>query len=246
MPTRPTVIVADHSEAFLMYMSILLQRLDFEVLPMGTGISALKMAKAVQPNLMILGTALPELNGPDVLKAMRAEQDLATIPILMAGENDGDEASCRELDCQDFLKKPIELEALHAALERCRIYPNSQRRFMRAPYDQKVRLTFNRKDYECQAVTLSEGGIYIRRKLPLPQGCLLDIEIPLSGQNTIQLEGEVIYTRQLSEDRFIMPPGMAVRFLAVNEKDAAVLNETIRQLLIGDILEEQDEPVLKG
>ena len=41
MPDRPTAIVADKSEAFLMYMSILLNRMDFEVLPVSNGNSLL-------------------------------------------------------------------------------------------------------------------------------------------------------------------------------------------------------------
>ena len=117
---------------------------------------------------------------------------------------------------------------------------------MRAPFPQKVSLTFNHKTYECQAITLSEGGIYIRRKLPLPQGCLLDVSIPVGSGKTLLLEGEVIYTKQLSEDRFTMPPGMAIRFLMVNEQDAQVLRDHITNLLIGDIIEEQEEPVIKG
>jgi hypothetical protein len=117
---------------------------------------------------------------------------------------------------------------------------------MRAPFPYKVSLTFNHKTYECQAVTLSEGGIFIRRRLPLPQGCLLDVSIPLGPGTTLLLEGEVIYTKQLSEDRFTMPPGMAVRFLMVNEKHAKILHDQITNLLIGDIVQEQEEPVIKG
>lgn len=246
MPDRPTVVIADSSEAFLMYVSILLQRLDFEVLPAGSGINALKMAKAIHPNLVILGMSIPEMNGLEILKAMRTEIDMKDIPAIMAGDSTEEEALCKEQGCQAFLLKPIELDQLHSALESCSIYPTSQRKFMRAPFPEKVSLAFNHKTYECQAVTLSEGGIYIRRKLPLPQGCLLDVSIPLGPNKTLLLEGEVIYTKQLSEDRFTMPPGMAIRFLMVNEQHAQILRGHITNLLIGDIIEEQEEPVIKG
>jgi hypothetical protein len=117
---------------------------------------------------------------------------------------------------------------------------------MRAPYSKKVSLTWNFQTIECQAVTLSGGGIYIRKKVPFPQGCLLDINIPLDDGRTLELEGEVIYTKQLAEDRFTVPPGMAIRFFMVNEEKTVTLNDFISQLLVGDIIAEQDEPVIRS
>jgi len=246
MPDRPTAIVADKSEAFLMYMSILLNRMDFEVLPVSNGNSLLKMAEAVQPNLIVMGSALHEASGLDVLKTMRAAKSLAEIPVLVADEDQTLEPLFREQGCQDFLPRPIDIEQFHRALENCQIYPSSQRKFMRAPYNRKVSLTWNYQTVECQATTLSEGGVYIRKKVPFPQGCLLDVSIPIDDDRTLALEGEVIYSKQLAEDRFTMPPGMAIRFFMVNEEDARTLNQYITRLLVGDIIEEQDEPVIRG
>lgn len=246
MNNRPTVIIADKSEAFLMYMSILLNRMDFEVLPVSSGLNALKMAKAVQPNLVVIGLDLHEMPGLEVIEAMRNDQDLLSIPVIMCSEDATQADACTKRGAQAFLAKPIDVEQLHDAMEGCQIYPGSQRKHMRAPYTEKVSLTWNFKTVEAQAVTLSEGGIYIRKKIPFPQGCLLDITVPLDNGQTLELEGEVIYTKQLSEDRFTMPPGMAIRFLMVNEANAKILNDQITRLLIGDLVDEQDEPIIRA
>jgi CheY-like chemotaxis protein len=244
MDLRPTVVIADRSEAFLMYLSILLNRLEFEALPMASGASAVKMVRAVRPNLMIIGAELAEADPLKLLALLREDESLVGLPIFFASANEIDEAPAMAAGATGFLAKPIGLESLHAALEQTRDFPGGKRRSPRIPFPHKVNLVWNGQAITCQAVSLSEGGIYIRRRCPFPQGCLLDIQLPMDDGSALQLEGEVLYTRDLSEDRFTLPPGMAIRFLVPPAETIGRLHRLISEQLVGDLIAEQDEPVI--
>lgn len=246
MSSRPTVIVADQSEAFLMYVSILLQRLNFEVLPLGTGQHVLSMAKAILPDLLILGVSLPDMKGIDVVRALKRDEACLTIPVIIAGDKDTDGKIFLDHGCHDYVTKPIALDQLYKSIGSSGVFPHHQRTFMRIPFPEKIVLSTADQQFECQAVSLSEGGIYIRRKLPLPRGCVLDITLPLPGGVTLNLAGEVIYTKQLSGDRMTLPPGMAVRFREVGQQDALILRDFVEKHLVGDLIAEQDEPVIQA
>lgn len=246
MSLRPTVVIADRSEAFLMYLSILLNRLEFEALPVASGSAASKMVRAVRPNMMILGAELTDADPFALLGELRGDEMFTGLPIYFTSANESDCKTSLAAGATGFLEKPISLENLHATLEQTRNFPGGQRRSPRAPYSRQVQLTWNGQTIDCQAVSLSEGGIYLRRRTPFPQGCLLDVRLPLDDGGHLELEGEVIYTKSLPEDRFTLPPGMAVRFLVPPEEAVGRLRRMVGECLIGDIVKEQDESVIRG
>lgn len=242
---RPTVLLSDRNQSFLMYLSILLTRMDYDVLPVGDCKSLLKMAGAVQPDLIALGPDVPESTTLETLALLRADAALSHLPLLVVDEA-GREAVYLAAGCQAFLAKPVDIDQLHAALTRIGSLPGGRRKHLRTEFRQQVILTHNEKVVKCQGITLSEGGIFIRRPTPFPPGCHLRIEIPALDQRPLVLAGEVIYTKQLTQDRFTMPPGMAVRFLPGAEQDHLALKLLVRRLLVGDLLEEQEESILSA
>ncbi|HKL21952.1 MAG TPA: PilZ domain-containing protein [Tichowtungia sp.] len=243
MKERMTVLLTDRSESFLMYLSILLQRMDFDVVPAEDGPSLVKLSKALQPAAIILGPDVGGMSAPDILEALEKNGGNA-IPVLVAGKDETRRETLMEAGCQGFLHMPIEIDQLHAALSKALAGDNYQRQFLRANYQRKVTLAMDERMVKCQGITLSEGGIFIRRKTPFPEGCRLQIELPLGDQETLFVDGEVIYTKQLSKGRFSMPPGMAVRFINMIDEDRQLLKNHIKKLLAGDLIEEQDEPIL--
>jgi CheY-like chemotaxis protein len=245
MSLSPTVVVADCSEAFLMYLSILLNRLEFEALPVASGTAAAKMVRAVRPNLLIIGADLAVTDPLHLITELRKDETLSGLPIYFTSANETDEDAAIAAGATGFLTKPIVLDALHAALEQTRNFPGGQRRCPRTAYTRQVNLVWNGQTAVCQAVSLSEGGIYIRRRFPFPQGCLLDIHLPMDEGDPLRLEGEVIYTKNLPKDRFTLPPGMAIRFLAPSEEVIGRLRRLVAERLIADLVAEQDEPVIR-
>lgn len=246
MSLLPTVVIADRSEAFLTYLSILLNRLEFEALPVSSGMAAIKMVRAVRPNLIIIGADLEEIEPLQMVMELNRDETLSGLPIYLCSANKADGEAAMAAGATGFLHKPIDLEALHAALEQTRTFPGGQRRTPRISFTRQVSLVWNGQTILCQGVSLSEGGIYLQRLFPFPQGCFLDIRLPMDEGDTLDLEGEVIYAQELPKDRFTLPPGMAIRFLLPSETAIGRLRRMVAEHLIGDILTEQQEPVIRG
>jgi hypothetical protein len=97
---------------------------------------------------------------------------------------------------------------------------------------------------ECHAISLSEGGIYVRRRDPLANGSPVEVSIPITEETILHLKGEVIYQKEIGADMIKIAPGMAIRFTEFNANNASLLRAYIVEMLTGDILQEQEEEVI--
>lgn len=247
MSEKPTAIVVDDSHAFLMYLSILLNRMNLEVLPVDSAAEALELARVTRPKVMTLDMVMPEMDGLDALHAIRKDADLKDLPVIMISsyQDKNRQWEAMSLGCIDVLDKPIDLQRLHVALQRCDLYPGGRRRYLRAPFHQAVVLQCNGKTFNLNSVTLSERGIFVRMRQPLPVGTEVDVCIPLSEGRTIGVGGKVIYVKSLNGGKFVIPPGVAVKFDRLTTEDAELLSKLVTDQLIGDILAEQEEDVIR-
>jgi CheY-like chemotaxis protein len=81
--SRPSILVVDDEPGTVEYLSELLQQNGFAVLPAAGGRAGIDLARSRHPDLILLDLMMPEVNGFDVVRALR--EDLATrdIPILI-------------------------------------------------------------------------------------------------------------------------------------------------------------------
>src|SRR5512140_2918061 len=86
----------------------------YEVLKATNGVDAVKQAVDGQPNLIILDINLPDINGYEVCRRLRAEDRTRRIPIIFLTEKDDrrDKLTGLELGADDFLTKPFDIEEL--------------------------------------------------------------------------------------------------------------------------------------
>ena len=61
----------------------LLQPRGYETLQAATGQEAIQVAIAAQPNLILLDLNLPDMNGADVARAIKADPRTAHLPLLV-------------------------------------------------------------------------------------------------------------------------------------------------------------------
>jgi CheY-like chemotaxis protein len=239
---RKKVLVADDNKSFLMYMAILLRRMGFNVILAENGMEALKLIKQMQPDLVLLDCLMPKLDGMSVLRYLRSDNEIAAISIVMMSSNPKTLHASEKFESCGLLAKPIQIEDLHENLQNCIFKPMGfTRKHLRVPFSEKVSVTFDNARHDLFAESLSEGGIYIRKKEPFPVSTKLDISLNLRGKPTLVFHGNVIYIRGLHADLFRVPPGMAVEFKNMNPDNAAVLKSYISEYLAGDIWEDQEE-----
>ncbi len=80
------------------------------------GHTALQLFRAAQPDLVLLDIGLPQLDGLEVLKAIRAESNVPVI-MLTARAEDVDELLGLELGADDYVAKPFSPRKLMARVK---------------------------------------------------------------------------------------------------------------------------------
>ena len=140
--------------------------------------------------------------------------------------------------------KPVNVPDIHSTLNECISFGGKQRQLLRTLFEKKVSVTHNGVTSEHHAVSLSERGIYIRKKDPFRVGTELEVRVPLKESVTLNMKGRVIYVKGIGGNVFKIAPGMAVEFNDVSRHDSETLNSYITDCLTKDIFEEQAEPVI--
>ncbi|PZP32501.1 MAG: two-component system response regulator [Roseateles depolymerans] len=106
---RPTILVVDDSPEVLMAVSALLA--EHYVVKVATrGARALQMlAEGAVIDLVLLDMLMPEMDGAEVLRRIRADEQGRVLPVLFltAQAEDAAEAHGLELGAADYIRKPI-------------------------------------------------------------------------------------------------------------------------------------------
>ncbi len=247
MNNDKTVIIADDHETLVMYLSILMRRMGFTVIPARNGEEVLQLLETILPDLIITDRKMPVVDGLTTLKTIKSNPRLADIPVIMVSAYFEQEAfdQCMELGGAGFLTKPINIHELHLLLQKDLSYPNNrQRKSLRVSYGRKVMVEHEGQQKKYYAVTLSEQGIYFRTQNPLPIGAKMQIHLEINSGEFLTTQGAVIYHKSLSNDINKLDPGMAIKFNAFSTPHADALKAHIVELLAGDLMDEQPEPVI--
>jgi DNA-binding response OmpR family regulator len=111
----PRVLVVEDDEAIAEVLQRSLRLEGYEVRIADDGVSALDVAHAYLPDLVILDLGLPGLDGIEVARELRARDDT---PILVLTARDAVESRVEGLDsgADDYLVKPFERQELLARL----------------------------------------------------------------------------------------------------------------------------------
>ncbi|UCH62877.1 MAG: response regulator [Fidelibacterota bacterium] len=82
---------------------------QFDIIEYETGREALDGFKMNKPDLVLLDISLPEMDGPEVLQHMRADENLRGLPViaLTAHAMTGDREKYLAMGFNDYVTKPI-------------------------------------------------------------------------------------------------------------------------------------------
>jgi DNA-binding response OmpR family regulator len=109
MPPMKTVLVVDDEPKIVAIARDYLENAGFGVEVAADGNSALDLARQRRPDLVVLDLGLPGLDGLDVTRRIRADDRLASLPIIMltARDDELDKLLGLELGADDYLTKPF-------------------------------------------------------------------------------------------------------------------------------------------
>jgi two-component system cell cycle response regulator DivK len=108
------ILLVEDDEMNRDMLSRRLLRRGFEVLMAVDGVQGIEMASAQSPDLILLDMSLPELDGWEVVRRLKANQATALTPViaLTAHAMTGDREKALEAGCDDYDTKPVELTRL--------------------------------------------------------------------------------------------------------------------------------------
>jgi serine phosphatase RsbU (regulator of sigma subunit) len=116
-PTSKILVVDDNSDKRYLLSCIL--EPSFEVLQADNGRKALTMIERDQPDVVLLDVLMPELDGFEVCRRMKANPKIAEIPVLFVTVLNQDETRVEglELGAEDFISWPINASELIARVK---------------------------------------------------------------------------------------------------------------------------------
>jgi len=103
------ILVVDDDRNIVRLLKEYLQQAGFGVLPAFDAETAKALLKLEKPDLMVLDLGLPDGNGLDLTRQVRADTHLSTLPILMltARVEDSDKIVGLEIGADDYITKPF-------------------------------------------------------------------------------------------------------------------------------------------
>ncbi|MFC7272860.1 SpoIIE family protein phosphatase [Paractinoplanes rhizophilus] len=103
------VLVADDNADMRDYLTRLLRSTGHEVRTAADGKAALEQARASRPDLIVSDVMMPELDGLQLVAALRDDPRTASTPVLLLSARAGPEASIEGFDAgaDDYLVKPF-------------------------------------------------------------------------------------------------------------------------------------------
>jgi len=106
---KKRILLVDDSDTILVFEKLMLGSL-YETLTAKNGRLALETALKEKPDLILMDIMMPEMDGIESLRAMRAQETTKKIPIIMVTTKSEKARveTCYKLGCSDFINKPID------------------------------------------------------------------------------------------------------------------------------------------
>jgi CheY-like chemotaxis protein len=112
---RPRVLIAEDDEGLLIVLTQALKRAGLDVEMARNGHDAWLMAAEHPPSLVVLDLAMPQMDGFEVIRRVRATARSHDVPIIAISGSDKagpSERRAREVGANSFLAKPLDANGL--------------------------------------------------------------------------------------------------------------------------------------
>jgi two-component system KDP operon response regulator KdpE len=114
-PTGAHILVIDDEQSVLRALRTILTRHGFQLTLAETGTQGLASYTAVHPDLVLLDLGLPDMEGFEVIKKLRAEGNTPIVVLSVRGA-ERDKVTALDLGGDDYLTKPFGVDELLARI----------------------------------------------------------------------------------------------------------------------------------
>lgn len=178
---KEKILIVDDEEHIIELLKFNLLNSGYEVLTANNGLDAVKIAKAEKPNLLLLDLMLPGIDGFDVCKEIKRNNEMKNTSIIMitAKGEELDKILGLELGADDYITKPFSVRELLARVKAVLRRINSFSELEEEVYDsQNLKVDFERhevyvngekvdltlKEFELLQILIKNKGKILRRE----------------------------------------------------------------------------------
>jgi two-component system, cell cycle response regulator DivK len=112
------ILVIEDNEDNRRIIRDLLTSLGYQLIEAADGLEGVAMAQSHRPDLILMDIQLPEMDGYEATRQIRAVPELKTVPIIAVTSYalSGDEAKARDAGCDGYVAKPFSPRELLAKI----------------------------------------------------------------------------------------------------------------------------------
>ncbi len=120
-------LLVDDSKTTRMILGDMLRQLGFEVAEAANGREGIERLKRLKAHLVLIDWNMPDLNGLEFVRAVRADQSYAGLHLLMvtSEEDQGQIATALKAGADEYIRKPFTKEVILEKLQRLGLTPAS-------------------------------------------------------------------------------------------------------------------------
>ena len=114
------ILVVDDNDSNLYMIKYLLEKNGFEVIQARTGTEGIKLAIQEKPDLVLMDIQLPDIDGLEATRRIRASEANGKIPIvaLTSYAMTGDRKKAQAAGCTGYIAKPIDVVTFIKEIEK--------------------------------------------------------------------------------------------------------------------------------
>lgn len=119
MAARPQILIVDDDASSRKLLTRMLTSAGYSCRESDNARDALKLIREEKPAVVLLDLVMPEMDGAEALRRLRADPDpnTAQVPVIMLTGHGESEVTCLNAGADDFVIKPINAEVLRARIE---------------------------------------------------------------------------------------------------------------------------------
>ncbi len=250
---KKKILIIDDEEAITAVFKILIEKTGkYEAMTETSGSQAFAAAKRFRPDLVLLDIMMPGIDGGEVARKMKADEETRDIPIVFVTAAVTKEEAKKQGTIQGgypILAKPVHEEELIDTIEKYAPEKTMSGKVMGAPSlkgGKDAQFADRRKNkrieagsllsYVCMnendtqlgegigdALNISQGGLLLVTSLPI-ESEYIQLASSSTNDKLIEIEGKVIYTHMPEPDVF----HAGINFLGSNEKIREFVVELIK------------------
>jgi CheY-like chemotaxis protein len=224
------ILLVDDVDFFLEVEKGFLRQTPATIATVRNGLEALQSIAGHRPDLIYMDLNMPEMDGADCCKTLKADPDLRSIPVIMvlAADSQADIDTCWQAGCDGVLTKPVDKRSF-LALGHNFLF-QIDRREKRVRYEMEVEFHLAGGAYRGTTVNLSETGLYIHSRQEVRMNELARVIFSLKGQ-TVEIRGRIVWVNQgFPRADLGLPQGFGFVFHQIDPAAAGAMRDLLAEI----------------